>query len=247
MSESVLVVGSTGHIGISAVIAALRSKRNVLAVVRNASAAQKLFHHVGTSDGITTVEADAVSEHGVQSVVDRVEKGELPAFQHVYSAVGGLYTFTPLKDLSSADLDDNFRINFKANFLAYRATVPYLLTQSNSTSFTVITGAIGDAGWWPAPAMTQGALFSMGVSAELENRQTNVRFNEMYLAFTVAVDEEAGTGDGAKKTAVKASDFARAYEALLSRNEIKGKRVLLFSQEDIEQLRWEDKDWKGPR
>lgn len=95
--------------------------------------------------------------------------------------------------------------------------------------------------------MTQGALFSMGVSAELENRQTNVRFNEMYLAFTVAVDEEAGTGDGAKKTAVKASDFARAYEALLSRNEIKGKRVLLFSQEDIEQLRWEDKDWKGPR
>lgn len=96
MSESVLVVGSTGHIGISAVIAALRSKRNVLAVVRNASAAQKLFHHVGTSDGITTVEADAVSEHGVQSVVDRVEKGELPAFQHVYSA--GKYNDKTLKN-----------------------------------------------------------------------------------------------------------------------------------------------------
>lgn len=86
MTETVLVVGATGHIGVSAVIGALRSKRNVLAIVRNAAAAERLFSHAGTRDGITTVEADAVSEQGVQSVVDRVEKGELPAFQHVYSA-----------------------------------------------------------------------------------------------------------------------------------------------------------------
>jgi len=33
--ETVLVVGATGNIGVSAVTAALRSKRNVLAIVRN--------------------------------------------------------------------------------------------------------------------------------------------------------------------------------------------------------------------
>jgi short-subunit dehydrogenase len=83
--ETVLVVGATGHIGVSAIKAALRSKRNVLAIVRNQESANKLFKHVGSADGITTVEADVVSDTGVKGVVDQVRAGKLPAFQHVYS------------------------------------------------------------------------------------------------------------------------------------------------------------------
>jgi len=84
-SETVLVVGATGNIGVSAVIGSLRSGRGVLAIVRNQASAEKLFKHVGSKDGITTVEADVTSETGVQSVVDQVKAGKLPAFQHVYS------------------------------------------------------------------------------------------------------------------------------------------------------------------
>lgn len=84
--ETVLVVGSTGNIGVSAVTAALRSKRNVLAVVRNQNSADKLVKHVGTSKGITFVEANVASETGIKSVVDRVRAGKLPAFQHVWSS-----------------------------------------------------------------------------------------------------------------------------------------------------------------
>ena len=40
--ETVLVVGATGNIGVSAVTAALRSKINVLAIVRNQDSADKL-------------------------------------------------------------------------------------------------------------------------------------------------------------------------------------------------------------
>lgn len=87
----------------------------------------------------------------------------------------------------------------------------------------------------------------MGVAAELENRDTNVRFNEMYLAFAVAVDEEAVKEEGVKKGAVKASDFARVYEGILARDEIKGAKVLLFGPDDINKLRWESKAWTGPR
>jgi short-subunit dehydrogenase len=83
--ETVLVVGSTGNIGVSAVLGALRSKRNVLAIVRNQASAEKLFKHIGTRDGVTTVEADIMSDTGVQGVVDKVKAGKLPAFQHVYS------------------------------------------------------------------------------------------------------------------------------------------------------------------
>jgi short-subunit dehydrogenase len=84
--ETVLIIGATGNIGVAAVMAALRSKRNVLAVVRNQASADKLFQHIGTRDGITTVVADIASDQGVQSIVDQVRDGKLPSFQHVYSA-----------------------------------------------------------------------------------------------------------------------------------------------------------------
>lgn len=84
--ETVLVVGATGNIGVAAVKAVLHSGRRVLAVVRNQDSAKKLFQHVGTQEGISTVEADILSEHGILGVVEKVENGSLPAFQHVYGA-----------------------------------------------------------------------------------------------------------------------------------------------------------------
>jgi NAD(P)-dependent dehydrogenase (short-subunit alcohol dehydrogenase family) len=84
--ETVLVVGSSGNIGVSVIIAALRSGRKVLAIVRNKAAEEKIIQHVGTKDGITFVEAKVTDEKSVQRVVEKVKSGELPAFQHVYSA-----------------------------------------------------------------------------------------------------------------------------------------------------------------
>ena len=84
--ETVLVVGATGNIGVSAVTAALRSKRNVLAIVRNRNSADKLVKYIGSSEGITFAEASVVSDTGVKGVVDRVRAGKLPSFQHVYSS-----------------------------------------------------------------------------------------------------------------------------------------------------------------
>lgn len=88
--ETVLIVGATGNIGVAAVKAVLQTGRHVLAVVRNQASEAKLFHHVGTKQGITTVIADICSEKGVQSVVDQVKAGKLPAFQHVYAAGSSL-------------------------------------------------------------------------------------------------------------------------------------------------------------
>jgi NAD(P)-dependent dehydrogenase (short-subunit alcohol dehydrogenase family) len=84
MTETVLVVGATGNIGVSAVKGALSAGRNVLAIVRSQNSADKLIKHIGSSDGITFAEADVTKEDGVKSVVDRVRAGELPAFQHVW-------------------------------------------------------------------------------------------------------------------------------------------------------------------
>ena len=90
-TETVLVVGSSGNIGVSTIIAALRSKRNVLAVVRNRAAQDKVLQHVTyadkslPTDNITFVEADPTEENGIEGVIDQVKAGKLPDFQHVYS------------------------------------------------------------------------------------------------------------------------------------------------------------------
>ena len=86
MTETVLVIGASGKIGVSVIMSARRTKRNVLAVVRNQAAQDKLLQHAGGSDGISFITADVTDPNGMQSVVDAVKAGKAPAFQHVYAA-----------------------------------------------------------------------------------------------------------------------------------------------------------------
>ncbi|KAL4941606.1 hypothetical protein BDV06DRAFT_194168 [Aspergillus oleicola] len=234
--ETVLVVGATGNIGVSAVKGALSSKRNVLAIVRSQASADKLIRHIGSSDGITTVKADVLSDTGVKSVVDQVRAGKLPAFQHVYSSVGGEYIKLAMKDIATERLRANMNSMFEAAFFAYRDTITYLLEQNRPTTWTLCTGAQGDMGTFSLPAMAQGALFSFATAAARECAETSVRFNEVYLAFRVEVDEDA-----AKHGVTSASEFAPVYEAVLARPDISSARVLMNVVEDIEDIKFVSK------
>ncbi|GFF36516.1 hypothetical protein IFM58399_04582 [Aspergillus lentulus] len=235
--QTVLIVGATGNIGASAIHAALRSKRHVIAIVRNQTSAEKLFHNVGTREGITTVEADIMSDRGVRDVVEKVRKGELPAFQHVYAAAGGLFDTTPILDLTTEDLRKHMQVNFEPNLFAYQATMPYLLEQGDPAStWTLCTGASGDNGGRAAASMTQGALYSMANVACVDNAETNVRFNEIYLGLFVMVDAAAD-----QFGAMKASEFAIAYEKILARPDIKGCRLMVCQPEDLTELRFRKK------
>ncbi|KAM7193139.1 hypothetical protein V8F33_008011 [Rhypophila sp. PSN 637] len=232
--ETVLVVGSTGHIGVSAVMAALKSKRKVLAIVRNEESAQKLIRAIGSAEGITLAYADITSDTGVREVVQRVRGGELPEFQHVYACAGGLYGPPPLPDLSLEELHRYMNVDFETNFFAYRETIRYLHQQDHrSSTWTLCVGSQGDLAMLPAPAMTQGALYSMATAAARDNEFTNVRFNEVYLNLRVEVDEVA-----AKNGTVPSSTFASVYEQILSRADIRSSRVRVDNLEDMRTLKW---------
>ena len=69
-----------------------------------------------------------------------------------------------------------------------------------------------------------------------DNFKTNVRFNEIYLAFRVEVDESA-----VKSGAMKASEFAKCYVALLSDTSIRSSRVTVSGYDDLEKLKYETK------
>ncbi|KAJ5952321.1 Short-chain dehydrogenase/reductase SDR [Penicillium vulpinum] len=235
--ETVLVVGSTGNIGVSAVTAALRSKRNVLAVVRNQSSADKLVKLIGSSKGITFAEANVLSDSGIKGVVEQVREGKLPAFQHVFSSVGGEYTTTPLPEITTAQLRSNFNVSFEANFFAYRDTIGYLLEQKNpATTWTICTGSQGDLATHPVPAMTQGALFPMTTAAARENESTTVRFNEIYLGYRVEIDELAE-----QHGVTKSSDFANVYELLLADPNVRSSRVRVDDLDDLKKLKYQKK------
>jgi hypothetical protein len=66
----------------------------------------------------------------------------------------------------------------------------------------------------------------------LDNADTNVRFNEIYLGLFVMVDAAAD-----QFGAMKASEFAIAYEKILARPDIKGCRLMVCKPEDLTELR----------
>lgn len=81
--------------------------------------------------------------------------------------------------------------------------------------------------------MAQGALFSMCTAGCRENESTNVRFNEVYLAFRVEVDEAA-----AQHGVTSASEFAAVYQQLLDRPDIRSSRVRVDTVQDIKNLKF---------
>jgi hypothetical protein len=81
--------------------------------------------------------------------------------------------------------------------------------------------------------MSQGALFSFATAACRETAETNVRFNEVYLALRVEVDEDAKAHG-----VTSASEFAGVYETILDREEIRSSRVWVEKVEDLRNVRF---------
>lgn len=297
--ETVLVVGASGNIGISTILAARNTGRNVMAVVRNAAAQDKIVRHVGSRDGITFVQADVTQADGLKRVLEQVKTGRLPDFQHVYAAgecrvtaamacgltrdaIVGTLNCEKVSTMDIETFHQVMRLSCEANICtfetcinvsafssvichhhhhhhlllrcslkglgyltrtlvvsldAYNATFQYLIEQGKPNStWTIITGGLGDLGIGGAVSIAQGALFAFAGVGAYECMRTNVRFNEVYLALQVAVDDVA-----VKNKLVKASRFAQVYERILDRKDLKSARVYVENERDIDHLRFEKK------
>ncbi|CAI0652946.1 unnamed protein product [Colletotrichum noveboracense] len=225
MTETVLVFGASGNMGIAAIIGAHNAKHNVIAVVRNEASAEKIFKYVGTREGYYDV-----------------REGKLPAFQHVWASPGWVYADAKILDLDVAAFRASMTANFETYIIAYRATVPYLLDQGfPGTTWTMCTGAQGEWGLRVAPAVTQGALFSFAVAAARENEDTNIRFNEVYLAYRVQLEVEPGMTNFHGFPITTSREFAPVFEKLLNRTDIRGSRVKAVKPQDVIDLKFEKK------
>lgn len=162
---------------------------------------------------------------------------QLPSRRSPPPSYAGILT-SPLKPISVTSSNPDIPISSDIIFaVAYRDTIGYLLEQNNPAStWTICTGAQGDLAIRPMPAMTQGALFSMTTAAARENVSTNVRFNEIYLAFRVEVDELA-----VQHGVTKSSDFGNVYELILANPEVRSSRIRVDDIDDLKKLKYQKK------
>ncbi|KAJ1323880.1 SDR family NAD(P)-dependent oxidoreductase [Microdochium nivale] len=255
-TEGVLIFGASGNIGVAAVIAALRSGRRAIAVVRSDKSAESLRTSVASGvslekqDQLKTLVADLSTVEGFKNVVARAiqaddEQGR--GFQHVWASMGPDYHETPILELERDFMREMMIRNFEPNLLAYQSTMPHLLSlpAGVDATFTMCTGSQGDIAERAQPAMIQGALFSMASIACRDNESTNVRFNEAYLAFRVqvdALDNPYGIPD-----IMSSSDFAKTYEQILdgSGKARKSCRMLLEDHIDVDEVRFVKKPFTG--
>lgn len=123
---------------------------------------------------------------------------------------------------------------------AYRATIPYLVERADpKATWTLVTGGAGKQGIGGVTGISQGALYSLSAVACRELEKTNVRFNEAYLDYRVEYDENC---DGeANSWKMKASDYAKVYEQILTNQEISACRVITESPKDVQKIRYEKK------
>ncbi|KXJ87499.1 hypothetical protein Micbo1qcDRAFT_197818 [Microdochium bolleyi] len=251
-TEAVLIFGASGNIGVAAVIAALRSGRHAIAVVRSENSADSLRTTAAglisrdKLDRLTVLVADLSTVQGYKDVVARaIQSGGKGShgFQHVWSSMGGDYLETPLLELERDFMRDMLIRNFEPNLLAYQATMPHLLSlpADADATYTMCTGSQGIIGERAQPAMIQGALFSMATVACRDNEATNVRFNEVYLAYRVQID--ASENPYGIPDIMSSSDFGKAYEQILD-GDGKGTmscRMLVEEHADIDKVRFEKK------
>lgn len=118
--------------------------------------------------------------------------------------------------------------------------MPHLLSlpPSIDATFTMCTGSQGDIGERAQPALIQGALFGMANVACRDNKTTNVRFNEVYLAFRVQT-EDSGTSPWGERDVMSSSEFGKMYEQIMDGDgkSVRSCRFLLEEPRDVEELR----------
>jgi hypothetical protein len=138
----------------------------------------------------------------------------------------------------------------KLTFFAvvYRYTIPYLLSLKKPATFTLITGASRNYGTSGITSVNQGALASLCAVGSRELADTNVRFNEVYLAFRVEYDDNLQKGqssipevDWSQIGWARASEFARHYDGILDNEKIRGMQVNIMSKDEMDSSNYEAK------
>jgi NAD(P)-dependent dehydrogenase (short-subunit alcohol dehydrogenase family) len=180
-NKSIVIVGGTTGIGLSAAKSFLAQGANVVAIGRNAQSAEAALSLLKTAlieTGDATHEGTA--ERAIKTCVDHF--GSFDGLYHVAGGSGRRFGDGPLHELSLAGWEQTFNLNLTGLMLSNRAAIRHFLERKTSGSILNMSSVLG---YSPSPrhfvthayAAAKSAVFGFTKATAAYYAAQNIRIN----------------------------------------------------------------------
>lgn len=180
--KSIVVVGGTTGLGLSAAQAFVREKAGVVVVGRNPESAQAAETALG--DGGLALVGDAADPATVESAIDLAvrKNGTFDGLYHVAGGSGRKFGDGPLHEITDDGWQATVELNLTSLFYSNRAAVRRFLRENTAGTILNMGSVLG---WSPSPtfftthayATSKAAIVGLTKSSAAYYAGRNIRFN----------------------------------------------------------------------
>jgi NAD(P)-dependent dehydrogenase (short-subunit alcohol dehydrogenase family) len=180
--KSIVVIGGTSGIGLSAALALAREGARLVIVGRGDESVTAARTKLGPS--VPVLEADATEpESATQSIALAVQQfGRLDGLFHVAGGSGRKFGDGPLHEITDAGWSETLRLNLSSVFYSNRAAIQQFLKQGSGGAILNLGSVLGSS---PSPkffathayATAKGAIVALTTAAAAHYAAHNIRCN----------------------------------------------------------------------
>jgi NAD(P)-dependent dehydrogenase (short-subunit alcohol dehydrogenase family) len=200
LDKSIVIIGGTTGLGLSAARALVREGARVVLVGRNAQSAYSAASELG--EKALTLVADATDESTAPAAIDLAAHnfGRLDALYHVAGGSGRKHGDGPLHEATLEGWQYTMTLNLTSMFLSNRAAARRFIEQGTGG---VVLNMGSVLGWSPSPkyfatisyATAKSAIVGMTKSAAAYYAPRNIRFNVIAPALVETPMAKRAAGD----------------------------------------------------
>ena len=201
--KTIVIIGGTGGLGLSAARACVARGARVVVVGRNANDAEAAIEKLGEAKAANIVEDAADSVTAERAIALAIERfGRLDGLYHVAGGSGRSKGDGPLHEVADEGIDFTIDINLKSVLYSNRAAVRQFLRQGDGGAVLNMASVLAFS---PSPihfathvyAAAKAAILGLTKSAAAYYAQQNVRFNAIAPALIETPMSERAVGDAA--------------------------------------------------
>lgn len=199
-SKSLVIIGGTTGLGLSAALACIRAGASVVAVGRNPDSARKAEEAFGASG--TAMVGDAIDSETTLSAIKRVREtfGRFDGLYHVAGGSGRTFGDGPLHEVTDEGIQQTLEHNLSSMIKSNRAAVRYFLEQ-NVAGTVLNVGSV--LGFSPSPrffathvyAAAKSAIVGFTKSCAAYYASQGIRFNVIAPALVETPMAKRSTGN----------------------------------------------------
>jgi len=199
-SKSIVIIGGTTGLGLSASQACVQAGANVVVVGRNPESVERAKTKLGPSGVV--MEGDAVSSETAPAAIDRALEtfGRFDGLYHVAGGSGREFGDGPLHEVTDEGIKQTLELNLASLIKANRAAVQAFLEQK-STGVVLNMGSV--LGWSPSSHFFATHVYSAAKSAVVGFTKScaayyashGIRFNVIAPALVETPMSQRATGN----------------------------------------------------